>query len=137
MIKCIVGLKGSGKTKQLIQLVNEAAHAEHGSVICIEKDPKLTYDINHKCRLIDTDQYDISGFEGFYGFLCGLYSQNYDITAMFIDSLYKITGSDNAAEAEAFMVKLKKFSDKTGINFTVTVSSAPETLPAGILKYIG
>ncbi|MGN1451218.1 MAG: hypothetical protein ACI4XQ_03885, partial [Eubacteriales bacterium] len=106
MIKCIVGLKGHGKTKQLIAMVNEAAENESGSLICIEKSPKLTYDINHKCRLIDTVDYRVSGFESFYGFLCGLYSQNYDITSVFIDSLYKITDDSDAEHAREFFEKL-------------------------------
>ena len=135
MIKCIAGLKGSGKTKQLIQMVNETVEKEHGSVICIEQSPKLTYDINHHCRLIDTSDYEIAGFEGFYGFLCGLYSQNYDITAIFVDSLYKITGSDSAA-AEVFFAKLDKLAEKTGIQFTITISVEADALPEGLKKYL-
>ena len=135
MIKCIAGLKGSGKTKQLIQMVNETVEKEHGSVSCIEQSPKLTYDINHHCRLIDTSDYEIAGFEGFYGFLCGLYSQNYDITAIFVDSLYKITGSDSAA-AEVFFAKLDKLAEKTGIQFTITISVETDALPEGLKKYL-
>ena len=136
MIKCIVGLKGFGKTKQLIQMVNETIQNEQGSVLCIEQSPKLTYDISHQCRLIDTVDYGISGFEGFYGFLCGLYSQNYDISAIFIDSLYKITGSENAEEASVFFDKLGKFAVKTGINFTITISVDEADLPANAKAYL-
>ena len=136
MIKCIVGLKGSGKTKQLIQMDNDTVHSEQGSVICIEKDPKLTYDINHHCRLIDTVGYSISGFEGFYGFICGLYAQNYDISAIFIDSLYKITGSSDAEAVKGFFEKLDKFSEKTGISFTVTISADASDVPDIVKLYL-
>ncbi len=135
MIKCIVGLKGSGKTKQLINMVNNAVQEDTGSVICIERDPKLTFDINHHCRLIDTVNYDISGFDGFHGFICGLYAQNYDITTVFIDSLYKITGSDDIKEAAEFFIWLEKFSNKTGIRFIITISADPETIPEQVMKY--
>jgi GTPase SAR1 family protein len=135
LIKCIVGLKGSGKTKQLINMVNDAVQEDSGSVICIEKDPKLTYDINHHCRLIDTVNYNIRGFDGFHGFLCGLYAQNYDITTIFIDSLYKITGSDNTDEAIEFFAWLEKFSNKTGIKFVITISADPETQPKQVMRY--
>ena len=136
MIKCIVGLKGSGKTKQLIQMVNDTVQKEHGSVICIERDPKLTYDINHHCRLIDTVGYAFSGFEGFFGFICGLYAQNYDISAIFIDSLYKITGSDDAAAVRVVFEKLDKFSEQTGSAFTITISADANDVPEIVKLYL-
>lgn len=129
MIKCIVGLKGSGKTKQLIQMVNETVQNEHGSVICIEQSQKLTYDINHHCRLIDTVDYAISGFEGFYGFICGLFAQNYDISTIFVDSLYKITGSSDLEAAKTFFEKLDVFAKKNNINFIITISAEVDELP--------
>ena len=136
MIKCIVGLKGSGKTKQLIQMVNDTVHSEQGSVICIEKDPKLTYDINHHCRLIDTVGYSISGYEGYYGFICGHYAQKYDINAIIIDNLYKITGSSDAEAVKGFFEKLDKFSEKTGISFTVTISADASDVPDIVKLYL-
>lgn len=136
MIKCIVGLKGHGKTKQLIAMVNEAAEKESGSILCIEKSPKLTYDISHKCRLIDTVDYKITSFASFYGFLCGAYSQNYDITTIFIDSLYKITEDDDAERSAAFFEHLKYLSDRTGIDFVITISAEEETLPAIVKEFI-
>lgn len=136
MIKCIVGLKGSGKTKQLIHMVNTAVEHDHGSVICIEKDPILTYDINHKCRLINTCDYELKGYEEFYGFICGLYAQNYDITSVFVDGLLKIAGSRDLGELERFIARLEKFEKKTGINFVLSVSADIEDLPEGVKKYV-
>ncbi|MBQ5973954.1 MAG: hypothetical protein IJL69_07105 [Oscillospiraceae bacterium] len=136
MIKCIVGLKGHGKTKQLIEMVNEAVENAHGSVICIEKSPKLTYDISHKCRLIDTVDYRITSFQSFYGFLCGLYAQNYDITSVFIDSLYKIVENTDPVVAVEFFENLEALSRTTGVNFVITISAEPDTLPEGVRQYI-
>ena len=135
MIKCIAGLKGSGKTKQLVAMVNAAVKEDHGSVICIEKDPKLTYDVDSNCRLIHTSEYDIKTYPEFFGFICGLYAQNYDITSIFVDGLYKIAGCDEAAVDE-FILKLEKFSEQTGIKFVMTVSVEVENAPAQIKKYI-
>ena len=136
MIKCIVGLKGLGKTKQLIAMVNEAAEKESGSILCIEKSPKLTYDISHSVRLIDTVDYKITSFASFYGFLCGAYSQNYDITTVFIDSLYKITEDEDAERSAAFFEHLEYLSDRTGIDFVITISAEADTLPEIVKKYI-
>ena len=90
MVKLMMGLKGTGKTKTLIKKVNEAVTSEHGNVLCIEKGNKLRYDIDHKVRLISTDEFGLIDYDMFYGFLCGLIAGNYDITAIFIDSVTKI-----------------------------------------------
>ena len=76
MVKLIVGKKGTGKTKKLISLANEAVENSNGNVVVIEKGAKLTYDVTHKARLIDTEQYSISGYEAFFGFLSGLCAGN-------------------------------------------------------------
>jgi energy-coupling factor transporter ATP-binding protein EcfA2 len=136
LISCIVGRKGSGKTKQLIEMVNTAVNEEHGSVICIEPDKKLTHDINRHCRLIETNQFELAGYDGFFGFICGLYAQNYDITSIFIDNLYKIVKSSDEAEVEAFFVKLAKFSTETGIKFIITISVETDELPESVMKYV-
>ena len=97
MVKLIMGVKGSGKTKRLVEMVREALAAESGDVICIEKDKKLTYDIPYQARLIDTGDYGINSYDLFRGFLCGIHSGNYDITHFFIDNFYKIV-NDNSDE---------------------------------------
>ncbi|MEF9976801.1 MAG: hypothetical protein RR754_08550, partial [Oscillospiraceae bacterium] len=89
MVKVIMGLKGSGKTKQMIDLINTAVASEHGNVVCIERGPKLTYDIHYKIRLVEASQYDLTSFDALKGFVSGLYAGNYDITHVFIDSLCK------------------------------------------------
>ena len=136
MIKCIVGKKGSGKTKQLIDMVNAAVKEENGNVICIEKGAKLTYDISHDARLIDISEYPVTGYEAFIGFLCGIYACDYDVSCVFIDSLYKVAGSDSAAEIETFFEKLELLYKSKGIKFVITISADISELPDAVKKYI-
>lgn len=135
MVKVIMGLKGSGKTKQMIDLINTAVGVEHGNVIAIERGPKLTYDLHNKVRLVDTSEYGLPNFDGMKGFICGLYASNYDITHVFIDSLTKIIPSENAADAEAFLDWLERFSEKYHVKFTVTISADVSLASDGIKKY--
>ena len=135
MIKLIVGNKGSGKTKTLIHMVNEAAQTSNGNVVCIEKGLKLTYDLDMKVRLIDIDDYNVSGSDAFYGFLCGLLAGNYDITHVFIDSLTKIVPSDGYNETEDFLKWLNDFGENHDIKFTITISDEPDLAPEGIKQY--
>jgi len=133
MVKIIMGLKGSGKTKQLIDLVTKAVEMENGDVVCIEKGPKLTFDIPHKARLIYASQSDIEGYEFFRGFLSGLHAGNYDITHVFIDSLYKIVGDDTSANVDTFLEWLDRFSEKSNVKFTLTIS-ADTALASEVIK---
>ena len=90
MIKLIVGTKGSGKTKTMIDLINEATKTATGNVVVIEKSMQLTTSINHAARLVDVDEYKINGAEMLYGFVAGVLAGNYDITEMFIDGILKV-----------------------------------------------
>ena len=90
MITLILGKKGSGKTKRLIDMCNAATAESKGNVVFIEKDSTLTYDISHKARLAVADEYGIRGFDSFYGFIAGMCAGNYDITDIFVDSTLKI-----------------------------------------------
>ena len=133
MIKLIVGLKGTGKTKTLIDQTNAAMAADHGCVVCIEKGRKLIYDISHKVRLISSEEYDINTYDRFYGFLCGLMSANYDITNIFVDSITKICGDDLAA-LEAFLAEAERVI--RNIDITITLSKDAAELPEGLKKYL-
>ena len=123
MVKLIMGLKGSGKTKLLIDLVKKAVDEEHGDVVCIEKGAKLTYDIPHRVRLIEASHYPFDGYEFFKGFICGLHSANYDITHIFIDSVLRIIGTEVDERAEGFFEWCEKFSEREHVKFTCTVSA--------------
>ena len=98
MVKVIMGPKGTGKTKQMIDLINTAVETEHGNVVAIAHDSKLTFDINYKIRLVETSDYDIPNYDTLKGFLYGLYASNYDITHVFIDSLNKLVSTENKAD---------------------------------------
>ena len=103
MVKVIMGLKGTGKTKQMIDLINTAVDTEHGNVVAIAHDSKLTYDISYKIRLIDTSDYVIPNYDTLKGFLYGLYASNYDITHVFIESLNKLVPTVGNEDVEPFL----------------------------------
>ena len=132
MIKLFIGAKGSGKTKTLIELVNNATNASNGSVVCIEKGDKLTHDITYKARLVDTDAYKIADAISLYGFIAGILASNNDITDVFVDSALKICGNDNVA-FEEMLGKLKELAKD--VNIVMTASIAVEDCPAGIKAY--
>ncbi|MBQ3277116.1 MAG: ATP-binding protein [Oscillospiraceae bacterium] len=135
MVKLIMGLSGSGKTKTLIDLVREAIDKEHGDVVCIEKSKHLTYDIPYQARLIRTDDYSVKGNTMLYGFLCGLHAGNYDITRFFIDDLNKILDDRSNEALEKFLVSLEQFSQRENTDFTITINADPEKASDELKKY--
>ena len=136
MVRVIMGVKGTGKTKQMIELINTAVQNEHGNVVCIERGPKLTYDINYKIRLVEASQYDMKDFDFLKGFISGLYAGNYEITHIFIDSLTKIVPSEATDLAvEEFLDWLNDFGEDNGIKCTVTISADSSLASDGVKKY--
>ena len=136
MVRVIMGVKGTGKTKQMIELINSAVHSENGNVVCIERGNKLTYDINSKIRLVESSHYDVTGYDFMKGFISGMYAGNYDITHIFIDSLTKIVPSDVSDHVvEEFLDWLNAFAEKEHIKFTVTISADASLATDGIKKY--
>jgi len=135
MVRLIMGLKGSGKTKKLIELVNDAVDSEHGDIVCIERAAKLIYDIPHKVRLIDASQYGFNGYEFLKGYISGLYSANYDITHIFVDSVLQIIGKDIDADAEEFFEWCETFGIKEHVKFTMTISVDINKATERISKY--
>lgn len=136
MVKLILGLKGTGKTKRLVELVREAVAKENGDVVCIEKEKKLTFDIPYQARLIEAGAYDIGSYEFIRGFLCGLHSGNYDITHVFIDNFLKIVGDKDPVIFGEFLDWLNAFSEKEGIEFVISASIDPESVGEAIKKYM-
>jgi hypothetical protein len=136
MIKAIMGLKGTGKTKALADLCNQAVAADHGNVVYIEKGKTLMFTINSRARLVNIEDYEISDFDAFYGFVAGLMAGNHDITEIFIDSITKICAPDLDA-VEVFLNKVKKLSDVYNVNVTVTVTGDVAAASAGLKNYLG
>ena len=134
MIKLIIGNKGSGKTKKLVELVNSCVENSDGNVVCVEKSPKLTYDISSKARLLETETYSINGCKAFYGFLAGICAGNYDVTDVLIDATFKIVGRDYS-KLPQFFDMLSELSEATDVNFYFTISCAKEDLPVEIFDY--
>ena len=136
MVRVIMGVKGSGKTKQMIDMINAAVHSEHGNVVCIERGSKLTYDVHSKIRLVESSHYAMDSFEFLKGFISGLYAGNYDITHMFIDSLCKVVPCDaNDPAVEQFLDWLNAFGDANNLKFTVTISADASLATEGVKKY--
>jgi hypothetical protein len=134
MLKLIVGRKGSGKTKQLISMVNSAVEVSNGKVVCIEKGTKLTYDINHGARLLNTESYHVAGYEAFYGFLAGIAASDFDVKEIFVDSIFKIAG-DSFDEVSKLIEKIDTLFGND-ISVTITVSADLSELPDSMKKYI-
>ncbi len=135
MIHVIMGLKGSGKTKKLIDSIHEAVASASGDVVCIEYGKKLTYDINYRVRLVDSQEYGISTPDMLKGFLSGLHAGNFDITNVYIDNLYKTIGSDRAA-GEDFILWCAEFAKANNMNITVTVSDDAALASDAIKAYL-
>ena len=132
MIKLFIGSKGSGKTKTLIEMVNNAVAESKGNVVCIEKGDKLIHDITYKARLIDTDDYLVCDADALYGFIAGILASNSDITDIFVDSALKIIGNDTVA-FEQMLSKLNKIC--ADVNLVMTSSIAVEECPEAIKAY--
>lgn len=130
-----MGLKGSGKTKKMIDAINDALSSTNGDVVCIEYGKKLTYDVNYKVRLVDSKEYAIDGADMLKGFLSGLHAGNFDITHVFIDNLYKTIGSDRAA-GEAFIAWCAGFAAANDMNITITVSDDPALASEAVKQYL-
>ena len=135
MVNIILGLKGSGKTKKLVDLVREAVNEETGDVVVIEKERKLTFDIPYQARLIDAGNYDIGSYEFLKGIICGVHAGNYDITHFFIDNFYKLVNDKSVEALESFLAWLEKFSEQEKISFIVSISADPDTVSDKVRGY--
>lgn len=134
MIQLIIGHKGSGKTKSLVAMVNKAIESSKGNVVCVEKETKLTYDVNYRARLIATDYYDVRGYAAFYGFLAGICAGDHDITDILVDATLRIGGRDYK-ELAVFLEKVYELSQVNEKNFVFTVSADKEELPESIFNF--
>ena len=124
MVRVIMGAKGTGKTKQLIDMINYAAENESGNVVCVEMGKKLVFDVSPAVRLVESSDFAADNFTFFKGFISGMYASNYDLTHVFVDSLCKIIPSEpDSAEVEKFLAWLDRFSEQNQVKFTITISA--------------
>lgn len=134
MISLIVGGKGSGKTKKMIDQINESAKTTPGNIVCIEKSMKLTYDIDHAARLIDVDEYKIGNYDMLYGFIAGILAGNYDIVEVYVDGILKL-GNNDLEGLGVLLAKLDMLAGE-GVKLIITVSADEAALPESIKKYL-
>ncbi|MDR0248572.1 MAG: hypothetical protein LBI44_02770 [Oscillospiraceae bacterium] len=132
----LIGSKGSGKTKQMIDMVNGTVERTDGAVVCLEHGKSLTFDVAYGARLIDTSPYDIRSYQVLRGFITGLYAGNYDIGDIFIDSLLKVAGNSDMEECGKFLSWCERFGETYGISFTVSISAPAESAAESVRKYI-
>lgn len=135
-ISLIIGKKGSGKTKKLIEGANNAATTSKGNVVCIEKGNTLNFDISSSVRLVNAEEYNISGADAYFGFLSGICACNYDVTDIYCDATLKIIGNDMNVVAD-FFKKVSALADNTDAKFTFTLSCDESDLPAEVFTYVG
>ena len=135
MVKVIMGVKGSGKTKTMVETINNAVATEPGHIVCIERGSKLVYDIKSSVRLVEASDYPIGGYNYLRGFVSGLHAGDYDITHIFIDSLYKISVCDDIPQTEDFLQWCEDFGAANRIDFTISISADTSTATEGIRKY--
>ena len=133
MIQLSIGKTGSGITNKFIDLVNAAAESSKGDVVCVEKGDTLTFNITHKARLIDAEDYGISGYGELYALLCGIQSANHDVTDIFVDATLRL-GSRNYDEFAAFLDRLSAVAEDSNTKFTFTVSCDESELPASVFE---
>ena len=136
MVRLIMSGSGEGKTKQLIELINNAAKDEPGHVVCIEANRNMTYDIHYHIRLIDAQEYKLENYDLYRGFISGLYAGNYDISHVFIDNLCKIAHSSDEREIGEFLNWLDAFSSPLNLKVTVTISASTDSATDTMRKYM-
>ena len=136
MLNVIIGEKGTGKTKKLIDQVHEAEKNTTGSVVFINKGDRHIFDVSHRVRLVDTKEFDVDTYRSLYGLVCGMISQNYDIKDIFIDSITKIAGDDMELLVQ-FLDETAAIAKKFDINIVIIISLAVADAPEGVKKYVG
>ncbi len=135
MISIIMGKKGAGKTKYLVDHVNTAVKDEQGTLVFIGKDNRLMYDLKSSVRYIITEEFSIDNYDMFYGFISGIIANNFDTSNIFIDSIWKIV-KEGADEFDKFIAAIEKLESKWNINFTIAISEEKELAPEYIKKYL-
>ena len=137
MIQAVIGLKGSGKTKRMIDMANDALKVEHGNIVFIDDDKRYMYDLRHEIRFVDISEYiakDRRSADAFLSFVGGMLAANYDITLICVDAFYRLVNTD-WADMEELFARLNALSEAHHCTFLLSLSADPATLPEFITKY--
>lgn len=135
MVKFILGAKGSGKTKKMIDMANESGRTSKGNVVFIDRDRNRIYDLDRSIRLIETGEYRLENLKSFYGFVCGVISQDYDIEKIYIDGQSIVSNAKDEC-LEAFIKDLEELSGSFEVDFTVSCSRSTEGIPEFLKDYL-
>lgn len=133
MVQIIAGKKGKGKTKHLLDMANQGVKDATGSIVYLDKSSKHMYELSNKIRLINVNEYPLSGSQGFIGFLCGIISQDHDIETMFLDSFLKLASLEGEDISDT-VATLETISDKYAVNFVLSVSMDAADMPESAQK---
>ena len=131
MVELIVGKKGKGKTKVLLDRVNNAVKEANGSIVYLDKSTKHMYELNTKVSLIDVSSYPLKNADEFVGFICGIISQDHDLEQIYLDSFLKVSKLEDADVTDT-LEQLNKISEKYGISVVVSISLDKEELPEAL-----
>ena len=134
-MKLIIGQSGTGKTKALTKMVNDAVETTNGSVVCIEKSNKLRYQVKYQCRLIEADDYMISDALSLFGFVSGIIASNHDLHALVIDSDLKISSGDLEA-FDKFLLEIEQLEKKHGFRCVMTSTIDPSEATETMKRFI-
>ena len=136
MVKLIAGHSGTGKTKRMLDVINQDVKMESGSMVCIEPRTSLRFDLNYKVRLIEYQAYQLEGAEPLKAFICGLHAGNFDITHIYLKSVHRLIGTDDPAVLTDFCGWCRRFGGENGIRFTMTARLDPEAIPEALKEYL-
>ncbi|MCG8502344.1 MAG: hypothetical protein MJB12_18325 [Firmicutes bacterium] len=135
MIKVIMGQRGTGKSKKIIELANQAVKEDLGDIVYINSNNRHMYELDHNIRFVNVSEFAIADYCMFYGFICGIISEDFDISQIYIDGITRI--SDNDSDSfEKFLKDIVKISNKFNVTFTFTVSGEPEQAPPYLKEYL-
>ena len=131
MVELIVGKKGKGKTKVLLDRVNGAVKEANGSIVYLDKSTKHMYELNNKVRLIDVSSYPLKNADEFVGFICGIISQDHDLEQIYLDSFLKVSKLEDTDVTDT-LDQLDKIGEKYGISIVVSISLDKEEIPEAL-----
>ena len=136
MIQILIGEKGEGKTKRLIDMSNEAGKLSDGHIVFIDDDNRHMYDLHYNIRFVDPTGFVMEDQRIFFGFICGILSQDGDIEKIYIDGLNNIIKYMTDDDLFAFINELERLSEKANVDFIMTISRNKETVPEAIKSYL-